>query len=283
MNQVKLLAAGLLVACGLGVSGAGWLSTADAQYVPPGMPLKPAERVKRLEEELAKAKKEAESATLLTRYTEVWQTKSDKRTAIQTAKWEYEFVEMAETFDAANLALFLQEREKAGWEFLGSSALAKNGGVPMWVFRRPRVVTPLLTAKSAEAQLPTLYRSLAETTKTKPADPTAKPIDPVLSKPLSPLPNQEDAKAIEAEIKRLQGMMMEIKGKEHAGKTWVMVDTVTDGLDSELVGKLLASLGIKKFGKGEIQVLVTPKGLNVYGTKEVTNWANQMVKKMSEK
>jgi hypothetical protein len=62
-----------------------------------------------------------------------------------------------------------------------------------------------------------------------------------------------------------------------------MIDTVTDGLDSDLVGKLLASLGMKKFGKAEVQILVTPKGLNVFGTNEVTDWAQRTVKKLAEK
>jgi RNA polymerase sigma factor (sigma-70 family) len=66
VHKVKLLAAGVLAACGLAVSGgAGWVATADAQSAP--LPAKsgqsgPGDRVKQLEAELQKARAEAAKA-----------------------------------------------------------------------------------------------------------------------------------------------------------------------------------------------------------------------------
>jgi hypothetical protein len=297
VNQVKLLAAGLLVACGLGLSaGSGWVSSAGAQPVP--IPESAEQRVKRLEDELAKAKKEASQATeKLGRFYDlkVTQVRKQSSTAMQTAKWDYEFADMAETFDAANLGLLLQEREKAGWEFLGSSALAKNGGVPMWLFRKPKAVT-LPTARSADGPpLAEYYRYTDETAKTKPVDPadpkpvpSPKPADPV-AKPFNPLslyskpaPTADDAAGIEAEIKKLQERVAALKAKDASGKAWVSIPGTGVVSDNELIGKLLLSLADKKFGGG-VEVLVVGDELRVHGTKEVTDWAKATVKKLTDK
>ncbi len=300
VNQVKLLAAGLLAACGLGLTaGSGWVSTADAQGKP--APQSPAERVKRLEEELAKAKEEAEKTkqsqdtlrkyreALDDRYTKV---RKEPPTAFQTAKWEYEFADMAETFDAANLALFVQEREKAGWEFLGSSALAKNGGVPMWLFRRPKAVTPPPTSALGETTLRGTV--LSELTKTKPVEmkPAGDPIKPppmpkaddtVLSRPVTPPAKPDDEAAIEADIKKLQARLAALKAKDAPGKAWVEIDLSAGKFDPETAGRFLNALLTQKFGSGAAQIIVNKDGLRVYGSKEVADWAQGTVKMLSGK
>jgi RNA polymerase sigma factor (sigma-70 family) len=127
-NQIKLLAAGVLLTVGLGVGGrAGWLATAGAQSQPNLYPrLTPEERVKQLEAELEQAKKDVERAR-------------DQRRAgaYSTAKWQYEFVPAGEV-DAEGFVKALQDRESGGWEFNGQVTLKKDGkGTAVWVFRRP--------------------------------------------------------------------------------------------------------------------------------------------------
>ena len=126
--RVKLLAAGLVLAAGLGVGGgAGWLAPAGAQSQPNHyLRLTPEERVKQLEAELEQAKKEAERA------------REERRAgALATAKWRYEFVPAGEV-DAEGFVKALQEREAGGWEFNGQVTLKKDGkSSAVWVFRRP--------------------------------------------------------------------------------------------------------------------------------------------------
>jgi len=127
-KQIKLLAAGVLLTVGLGVGGgAGWLSTAGAQSQPNLYPrITPEERVKQLEAELEKAKKDVERAR-----------EQRRAGAYSTAKWQYEFVPAGEV-DAEGFVKALQDREAGGWEFNGQTTLKKDGkGTAVWVFRRP--------------------------------------------------------------------------------------------------------------------------------------------------
>jgi RNA polymerase sigma factor (sigma-70 family) len=293
VNQVKLLAAGLLVACGLGVSGTAWVASAGAQTAPNKESAE--QRVKRLEDELAKAKKEAAEKTERTpdtaqKYeyytTQVTRVRKKSPTTFQTAKWEYEFVDMAETFDAANLALFLQEREKAGWEFLGSSALAKGGGVPMWLFRRPvKAVTPPVNTLSRPKEVKPLgvplmftdsrpLSKLVEYAYPKPLGETSKPADPT-AKP-------DDAVVLEAQIKTLQDRLAEVK---KSSETTVMIDYTKFGIrDGKLLTRLIVTLAEEKFGKGALMARDAPDGsVLLRGTKEVTDWAEQTVKMLTDK
>lgn len=269
VNKVKLLAAGVLAACGLAISGgAGWVSKAEAYD--PTAAASPADRVKQLEAELAKAKAQAARAAeeaklaeeLTARYVEALTesvkkaaadpdkpAKADARllgevvkgrkgltgnpTAVATAKWEYEFVDMAETFDPGNLSLFLQEREKAGWEFLGSSALGKNGGVPMWLFRKSKGGTT--TATVYETVPVTKYYTYPKAETTAPAAPnvpSSPPLPPAAPSAPSATPKgvmvpavapaqstpADTAEQIEAEIKRLQEKLEVLKKTKQKGK-----------------------------------------------------------------
>jgi RNA polymerase sigma factor (sigma-70 family) len=126
--RVKLIAAGLVLAAGLGVGGgAGWLAPAGAQSRPNLYPrLTPEERVKQLEAELEQAKKDAERAR-----------EQRRAGAYATAKWQYEFVSAGDV-DAEGFVKALQEREAGGWEFNGQVTLKKDGrSSAVWVFRRP--------------------------------------------------------------------------------------------------------------------------------------------------
>jgi hypothetical protein len=126
-NQIKLLAAGVLLTVGLGVGGgAGWLGTAGAQSQPNYPRLTPEERVKQLEAELEQAKKDAERAR-----------EQRRAGTYATAKWQYEFVPAGEV-DTEGFVKALQDREAGGWEFNGQATLKKDGkGTAVWVFRRP--------------------------------------------------------------------------------------------------------------------------------------------------
>jgi hypothetical protein len=134
-HRVKLMAAGVLVATGLGVGGgAGWLGTADAQGPPGPLPARTTEeKVRQLEAQLDRAKRELEDerAADLRRA-------ADEVGRAATARWEYAFVRVHD-LDADGFGRLLSEREAAGWDYTGQATL-KAGAV--WVFRRPAGGTP---------------------------------------------------------------------------------------------------------------------------------------------
>ena len=155
MTSVKMLAATVLLTCGMGLSvGTGWLATADAQSA---IPTKAAPTKVNAEAELKQVQDDYKQGEkkLLEVYTQVREAQLRTRAAVQskqaeinsrfgkanltfkTAKWEYELAEINATFDAVQFATFLQARESQQWEFLGSTTLGTNGGVFHWLFRRP--------------------------------------------------------------------------------------------------------------------------------------------------
>jgi RNA polymerase sigma factor (sigma-70 family) len=144
--HVKMLAAAVLLACGLGVGGgAGWLANAEAQPGPTGARVTPEERVRNLEQQLQQARLEMEEAK---RHEEArWRAKDlgdwlhaaegVKAVVFSTAKWDYSFMPVSR-MDAAKFAKFLEERESRGWNFSGQVTLDQDGkGSATWVFRRP--------------------------------------------------------------------------------------------------------------------------------------------------
>ena len=151
MTSVKMLAATVLLTCGMGLSiGTGWLATADAQTA---IPTKAAPTKKDAEAELKQVQddykqgekklvevynqvREAQIRTLAAVRSKQAEIGLEKL-AFKTAKWEYGFAEMNDTFDAVQFSTFLQARESEHWEFLGSTTLGSNGGVFQWLFRRP--------------------------------------------------------------------------------------------------------------------------------------------------
>jgi RNA polymerase sigma factor (sigma-70 family) len=130
-HQVKLLAVGVLLALGLGVGGgAGWLAPAGAQPPAPERTraVTPEERVRQLEAQLDRAKKELEDQRAADR-----RKAADEVARLATARWQYAFVP-ARDVDAEAFVQVLKEREAGGWEYAGQATLQKEA---VWAFRRP--------------------------------------------------------------------------------------------------------------------------------------------------
>ncbi len=285
-TSVKVLAATVLLTCGLGLTiGSGWMATAEAQ--PPTQPPTKLQtktdadaEVKRAVAELDQARARAEIAgktveaadakafadRLIADFQqrEVETLDKSKPLAFKTEKWEYELVEMAAAFDAGKFAAFLQHREKSQWEFLGSTVLGPNGGHAHWLFRRPANVNGvrLWEVKPLVQQLPLPI-----------------PLNDSISIFLDPLnpPKLDDAKTLEAEIAKLQAKLKELNAKQ--GRTLLPL------LPDEL-REMLAKLAEKKFGKGRFWMTATPIGLVVQGEQEVIDWATAAVetlKNLSQK
>ena len=140
--QVKLLAAVVLLAIGLGIgSRSGWIASAEAQQPPPAEKLTPDEKVRRLEQQLAKARAEAEMARRveadIRRLAELNEEKSWVAGSLSTAKWEYTFVPVS-PMDAGKFVKFLQDQESRGWDYSGQTTLVQQSkDTVMWAFRRP--------------------------------------------------------------------------------------------------------------------------------------------------
>ena len=266
VKSFKVLAAAVLLTCGLGLSvGSGWVANAEAQPTAPLTPLtpKPTSEVKRLQDELEKAKRAEEEQKLVegtvvrVRLKEV--ALSQGKPAFSSAKWEYDLVEMTATFDAVKFAALLQERENNHWEFLGSTVLGPNGGHFQWLFRRPVVVVRTTVSLVPRVE----WIAPVATTKV------------------------EDAKAIEAEIKKLQEKLAAINNKpatldKPSTKTTATI-SFAGFTDDESLAKLLVDLGEKKFGKGSIQVRYGNKVVTVIGSQEAIDWATGVVKSLAGK
>jgi RNA polymerase sigma factor (sigma-70 family) len=149
--QVKILAAGVLLAFGLGIgSWSGWAANAEAQQPAPVEKLTPDEKVRRLEQQLAQARAEAEAARR-EEARRVLEEVNNRRLAelaeklnsgmaadsLLTAKWEYSFVPVS-PMDAVKFVKFLQLQESHGWDYSGQTTLVQQGkDTVMWVFRQP--------------------------------------------------------------------------------------------------------------------------------------------------
>jgi RNA polymerase sigma factor (sigma-70 family) len=127
-HQFKLMAAGVLLALGVGVGGgAGWLATAEAQGPPRDPALTAEEKVRQLEAQLDRAKRELED-----------QKQAERRRALgelarlATPHWQYAFVPVKDV-DAETFVQVLREREAGGWDYAGQTTLKKEA---VWVFRR---------------------------------------------------------------------------------------------------------------------------------------------------
>ncbi len=234
VSKVKLLAAGVLVACGVAVSGgAGLVTRVEAQAPAKAVP---ADRVKQLEAELAKAKADAaraeadanaaakkEVADFLAREMAATEkarndvldvlstvTKAPEKKgepAAGTKKWDYDFVATSD-MPRETFVGMLQEWENKGWEFVGTTPMADK---PMWVFRKPKGGAKL-------ADLPGGYRYEYYTSPAVPVPMREpKPAPPwggLYSPPTATVPAQsDDPKAIEAEIKRLQKKLDDLKAQ----------------------------------------------------------------------
>jgi RNA polymerase sigma factor (sigma-70 family) len=127
-HPFKLMAAGVLLALGLGVGGgARWLSTAEAQSYPGGPAVTAEEKVRQLEAQLDRAKRELEDQKLAERRRALGEL-----ARLATPHWQYAFVPVKDV-DAEAFVQLLREREAGGWDYAGQTTLKKE---TVWVFRR---------------------------------------------------------------------------------------------------------------------------------------------------
>ena len=272
LKPVKLLAAAVVLTCGLGLSvGTGWVTSAEAQSpgAVPGAPVKPKadaeDEVQRLKANLEKAiAAEQDARQELRLHFKVLSAfeKSELTTPdFKTMWWEYDLVDIAATFDKAKFGALLQEREAKGWEFLGSTTLGKSGGVFQWLFRRP-----LKAATAGRTSMLTI-----------PGSPlVAAEASPVIRYGFMLAPNVEDAAAIQAEIDRLTAKLAGLKAKSVRNE--FLASALS--LKPAEVAALLTKMADKKFGKGKCTVTASDKGVVVEGDKDAVEWATAEVKSL---
>jgi RNA polymerase sigma factor (sigma-70 family) len=186
MKSMKLLAAAVVVTCGLGL-GAGWLTTAAAQTQAPTAPAPrdPNAEVRRLQAALMDALRAAQRADddrterkaeqqqreitlqLDAVLAEVSRKPKGETPTARTKKWEYDFVVVSD-MGQSKFVEFLQDRENRGWEYNGQTTLRHDSKpTAIWVFRRPAVRTP-----TAAQYLNEYYRQLGERVRPEDIEPT---------------------------------------------------------------------------------------------------------------
>jgi hypothetical protein len=186
-HQVKLLVAGVLLALGLGVGGgAGWLATADAQGQPRDPAVTAEEKVRQLQAQLDRAKRELE----VQRAAESRKA-ADEVARVATGHWQYAFVPVRDV-DAEAFGQLLREREAGGWDYNGQATLKKEA---VWVFRRPlrgqsrtMETMPAGNFTPLPPAAPGQFTPLAPATQ-EPADPT--PVRPKNNKPAERAPGKQ--------------------------------------------------------------------------------------------
>jgi RNA polymerase sigma factor (sigma-70 family) len=119
VSPIKLLAAMLLLACGLGFGG-GSRNAADAQQPVSAAPAQDPSKYDEAVRSYLRSRTGKEGAVA------------------STAKWDYDFVVVSD-MGPKKFVEFLQDRETRGWEFNGQSTLLHDGKpAGHWVFRRPK-------------------------------------------------------------------------------------------------------------------------------------------------
>jgi RNA polymerase sigma factor (sigma-70 family) len=314
----KVLAAGLLVACGLGVGvGSKWVATADAQ-TPAQDPQKktdPNAEIKRLEAELDRARSDAERlkkaresqsadavfqelfraanqkalaqgqhADALALFAATAQQRDSKETfTSKTTKWEYDFVEVSD-MDQRRFMKFLQDRENRGWEYNGTTTL-KDGNLKqeIWVFRRPAGGTAGSSSSRAAFDYYT-RRMLSQPAQSNPNDPVLGNFFGEMKRavPLEAAGNQvNDARAIQAEIARLQAQLANLKSKPNAPR--VVIDRKDLPLEPRDLTDVLLKLAGKKFKNANYSITPSDAGIVVEGDKQVIDWVADTIKKLGGK
>lgn len=277
MKSVKLLAATLMVTCGLGLGvGAGWLTTAQGQ-APQRDPKKtdPQSEIKRLQDQLDILRLQAERADRQARDAELaargqqdklradldaalaaaaGQKKAETSTA-KTTKWEYDFVVVSDQ-GTTKFVEFLQDRENRGWEYNGQTTLRHDGqATSVWVFRRP---AQRASAQRYDQILSDYWRHLGMAQNVPPAKP-------------------EDASAIEAEILRLQARLQTLT---KTGKTEFTRDSLP--LEPGEFAEVLKKMVQKRFPGRTVTITSMASGIVLEGDMEVRRWVTDMVKKLVE-
>ena len=277
MTSAKILVAAVVVACGLGLgAGNGWVGRAEAQ--PPGV----IEEQQRMLEELQQREAVYRKYGANQRFEA--EKKADPDT-FKTAKNEYTLVTVSELPPAKFRAL-LEEREKSGWEYCGTTPLSQPERL-VWVFRRP---VKQATATFSSRDVPNVTNWPADPAKPYtpsnqgPKDVTNWPTAPAKPYPPSNLGTKsKDAKAIEDAIARLTAELAEIKKAESAKPLEVKFDKTSSPLDPGVLASVLADLGQKKFGRGGKFNVANVNGVvTVFGDKDVIDWATGVVKALAK-
>ena len=302
MTTVKVMAATVLLTCGLGLSvGTGWVATADAQQpakVKPKTTLDDdvknlTDALKRTQAELAaqQAKQAAEAERVARDAAARARQVADKKRAedeangtgvhrltflyhglsssFRTAKWEYDLVPLSPMDNAADVfPRFLQEKETAGWEFLGSTTGGPSGDLHQWLFRRP-----VKAASSMYIDLDGRDQVGGITSST--------PVKPVAFD-FAIIATSDDPKMIAAEIDRLTAKLAELKAKKPAvNKLTIQKDVLP--VPAADLANLLRKLAEKKFGPGKVGISSSENGVAVEGAKDAIEWATGIVKALGGK
>lgn len=199
----------------------------------------------------------------------------------KTVKNEYDLV-VVSNVSQTKFQEFIQDRENRGWVFVGTTPLVDPKQL-VWVFRRPAQVA---AATNTNSTINSAY-SAAGAPKVTYYTPSGGSFIPKFE--YAPdLPKADDVKAIEAEIKKLQDKLAELK-KNSTAQTRTVMKSMSVAIDyaglteGGALAKLLTDLGEKKFGKGSIKIQDASGKLFVSGSKDVTDWVSALVKTLSEK
>jgi RNA polymerase sigma factor (sigma-70 family) len=303
MKSFKVLAAAVLLTCGLGLgAGTGWVATADAQAT---LPPDKVEAEKRLQERLAalrqaeleraRAEEAAKNTAEAAKQDEVRRQREAQRqrqlldeidalvaaaaqnnrgeaAAAKTAKWEYDFVAVSE-LTRAKFVEFLQDRENRGWEYNGTTKYLHDGKLAdIWVFRRPAkgTVTGFLNDSLKKPGLPPGTTSFVP------------PVTDGGTVLLGGTKTKNEAAVIEAQIADLQAKLAELN-KAKGTRPRAVFATKDLPLEPVEMMSLLGKLAEKKFGKDRYSLSASSHGVAVEGDKEVIDWFTATVKKFSDK
>lgn len=244
-TQGKILAAVLILVCGLGLNGAGWLATAEAQS-PPG-----------------KGNPNSIPDTPSTRYDDVVKKylaaagqKPTEGAVASTAKWDYDFV-LVSDLTPVKFVEFLKDRETRGWEYNGQSTLLHHGKAEgHWVFRRPKAAVPYsVPLPGANPNVPQDFDAQAV---------------------------EEALKAIKARIADAEAKAAgKAAGKPAVRIVPVKLDKPQD-VASLL--DLLEKSSARKFGTGKLKMSFDPRptgGIHLEGSTEAVDWAADIITKLA--
>lgn len=200
----------------------------------------------------------------------------------KTAKHEYNLIQVSDITQTKFREL-VERYEAKGWEYCGTTPLVDPKTL-VWLFRRP------VKAVGATYSVPGAYiaydGSKYVQVQVKPdalagSTPIVKPtvVESIRTANIKP----DDAKAIEAEIAKLQAKLAGLKA--NAAKPMVVVfDKTSSPLDPATLASVLAELGKKKFGGGNGFNVSHVNGVTtVYGDKDVIDWATALVKGLAGK
>jgi RNA polymerase sigma factor (sigma-70 family) len=251
-KSMKLLATALLAACGLGLGvGSGWLGIAEAQHAP--KQVQPADAV---EKAVITAADRDDLLTLQSALLAVAQQQHQQRETYtgKTAKWEYDLVEVSD-MGTTKFIEFLEDRETRGWEFNGQTTLRRDGKASaVWVFRRP----PQAVAASSQMQRNTMFGDYGK-----------------LAAKQSILAKADDAKAIAAEIDRLQHRLQALKFAEPRRTAFARSALP---LEPDQFADVLRKMLQKRFPGRTVTIVSSASEVSVEGDEQVRQWVVGLVK-----